>query len=89
MKKLTVNCVFNGTPSPFALYVGTPEGSHHPLQFQADWLSKERGGVVPEDLMETLRQLQDLAQRNNIPFEEMCDYALEESAPEKEEETES
>ena len=79
MKKLTVTCSFNGEKAPFELYIGTPEGPHHPLQFQADWLSKERGGIVPEDLMDTLRKLQDMAAKNNIPFEEMCDYALEET----------
>jgi hypothetical protein len=39
MKKFTINCDFGGQMSPFAIYIGKPEGAHHPLHFQADWLS--------------------------------------------------
>lgn len=80
MKKFTVNCNFGGTSAPFTVYIGTPDGKHHPLHFQADWLSKERGGSIPAEVMESLAKLKELSERNNVPFEELCAYALEAAA---------
>jgi len=77
MKKFTINCQFGGQTSPFTVYIGKPDGKHHPLHFQADWLSKERGGSIPAEVMNSLSKLMDLSQKNNVPFEELCAYALE------------
>jgi hypothetical protein len=76
MKKLTINCNFGGVSSPFSFYIGNPENTHHPVQFQAEWLSKVRGGSVPGDVMESLQKLYDLSRKNNLSFEELCEYAL-------------
>ena len=76
MKKFTVPCDFNGVKSPFTIYVGSPKEDHHPIQFQSDWLSKERGGTVPQDVMESLSQLRDIANKNGVSFEDLCVYAL-------------
>jgi hypothetical protein len=76
MKKFTINCNFQGQMSPFAIYLGTPEGTHHPLHFQSDWLGKERGGSIPPPIMEAITKLQNLAIKNNVSFEELCVYAL-------------
>lgn len=80
MKKFTVNCNFGGQSAPFTVYIGAPESKHHPLHFQSDWLSKERGGSIPEEVMESLAKLKELSERNNVPFEELCAYALEAAA---------
>jgi hypothetical protein len=76
MKKFTINCDFGGQIAPFAIYIGQPESGHHPLHFQADWLSKTRGGTIPPAVMEAISKLKDLAQKNNVSFEELCVYAL-------------
>jgi len=76
MKKFTINCDFGGQMSPFMVYIGTPEQSHHPLHFQADWLSKQRGGNVPPEIMEAITQLQELSNKNGVALEELCVYAL-------------
>jgi hypothetical protein len=76
MKKFIVNCSFNGQMSPFPIYIGEPEPSHHPLHFQADWLSKERGGTIPAEVMDAVSQLQELAKKNNVPLDELAVYAL-------------
>ena len=76
MKKFTINCDFGGQMSPFAIYIGKPEGAHHPLHFQADWLSKARGGMIPGEVMEAVTQLQELAEKNGVSLEELCVYAL-------------
>lgn len=76
MKKFTVPCYFGATKSPFTIYIGEPEDKHHPLHFQADWLSKERGGTIPSEVMDSIAKLKELADKNNVSFEELCVYAL-------------
>lgn len=76
MKKFTVPCDFNGVKSPFSIYIGSPKPENHPLQNQSNWLSKERGGTIPADVMESVEKLRDLAEKHGVSFEELCVYAL-------------
>lgn len=76
MKKFSVPCNFGSTKAPFTIYIGNPEPKHHPLHFQAEWLSKSRGGVIPGEVMDSISKLYELAQKNNVSFEELCVYAL-------------
>ncbi len=87
MKKFTVNCDFNGQKSPFTVFIGRPQEGHHPLQHQAEWLSKERGGTIPQEVMESISKLQDLAKKNNVSLEDLCVYAL--GSAEQDNETEN
>ena len=86
MKKFTVPCDFNGVKSPFTIYVGAPKEDHHPIHFQSDWLSKERGGNVPPEVMDSLSQLKDIANKNGVSFEDLCVYALGAAQQDSEEE---
>ena len=63
MKKFKIPCVFEGSISPVTFYIGNPEKEHHPIQFQADWLSKERRGTVPPDIMQSLEELKVLSEK--------------------------
>jgi hypothetical protein len=76
MKKFTINCSFGGATSPFTVYIGNPDPKHHPIHFQSDWLAKERGGNIPQEVMDSLQKLLDLSIKNNVSFEELCTYAL-------------
>ena len=76
MKKFTVPCDFGGQKAPFDVYIGNPKPGNHPLQNQASWLSKERGGTIPQEVMESFQKLLDLAEKNNVSFEDLCVYAL-------------
>lgn len=75
-RKFSINCDFGGQMSPFDVYIGKPEGKHHPLHFQSDWLNKERGGNIPAEIMDAVTKLKDLAEKNNVPLEDLCVYAL-------------
>ena len=77
MKKFNVPCDFNGTTSDFMIYVGEPKLDSHPLQFQANWLSKERGGTIPPAIMDSMEHLHKLSMENNVSFEELCVFAIE------------
>jgi hypothetical protein len=87
MKKFTINCDFGGQMAPFAIYIGEPEPGHHPLHFQADWLSKQRGGTIPQEAMDAIAKLKELADKNNVSLEELCVYSLG-SAQQEENQTE-
>lgn len=76
MKKFSINCDFGGVSAPFVIYIGNPEPSHHPLHFQGEWLSKNRGGTIPSDIMESINKLFELSKKNNVSFEDLCVYAL-------------
>lgn len=76
MKKFTVPCDFGGTKAPFTIYIGKPDLKHHPLHFQSEWLSKNRGGNVPGDVMDSISKLFELSKKNKVSFEELCVYAL-------------
>lgn len=78
MKKFTVPCAFGGVTAPFSIYIGNPEPQHHPVHFQSEWLTKHRGGVIPSSVMDSISRLYDLAKKNNVSFEELCVYALNE-----------
>jgi hypothetical protein len=76
MKKFTINCDFGGQMAPFTICIGKPEPGHHPLFFQADWLSKQKGGTIPPQVMDAVAKLKTLSEENNVSFEELCVYAL-------------
>jgi hypothetical protein len=79
MKKFTVTCSFGNQTGNITVYIGQPEATHHPIHFQSEWLTKEKGGVIPKQIMESLAKLHEISLRNNVPFEELCEYALEAS----------
>ena len=76
VKQFTIPCQFGQETSPVTLYIGHPEETHHPVHFQSAWLSSTKGGTIPQDLMNTLQKLHDLANENGADFEELCYYAL-------------
>lgn len=76
IKKFTVQCDFKGQNAPFAIYIGDPKGDNHPIHHQDSWLSKERGGNIPNKVKESLQKLYRLSQENGVSFPELCAYAI-------------
>ncbi|HMQ60280.1 MAG TPA: DUF2610 domain-containing protein [Flavilitoribacter sp.] len=83
MKKFTIPCDFGGEKHPFQVYVGDPGVNVHPLYYQQRWLSDERGGYIPPEVMDSFEKLQKIAVENDVNFEELCMYALGQAAEEK------
>ena len=86
MKKFTINCDFNGQKAPFTVFIGKPQENHHPLHFQAEWLSTTRGGSIPQEVMESVGKLQTLAKKNGVSLEDLCVYAIGAAEEEKNQE---
>jgi hypothetical protein len=76
MKRFTVPCNFGDKKSPFNFYVGDPSDGFAPLHFQRMWLRQERGGEVPEEVVDSFNKLLNIARENDVSFEELCVYAL-------------
>lgn len=86
MRKFTVPCNFGNTQEPFTIYIGgETKDDQHPLHNQANWLSKQRGGTIPAEVMESLEMLKRLSKDNDINFEQLCAYALDEAIRRREE----
>jgi len=77
VKKFTVPCNFGGGTGKFDVWIGNPSpDSSHPLQHQANWLQKTRGGIISSEVMESFAKLLKLSEENGVEFEELCVYAL-------------
>lgn len=84
MKKFTIPCNFGGQKANFDVYIGNPKDGNHPLQNQANWLSTERGGQIPPEIMESFAKLLQLSKEKGVSFEDLCVYALEAANKQKE-----
>ena len=84
MRPFMIPCDFGGKKVPFPLYIGEPKPDTHPLHHQAWWLSDARGGTIPPDVMESFEKLHAIAMENNVNFEELCVYAMDEAAKDEE-----
>lgn len=76
MKRFTVPCDFNGVKQSFHVYIGDPSPDIHPLYYQAQWLTDNRGGTVPQDIMDSFQKLASIAIEHNRVFEDLCVEAL-------------
>ncbi len=74
-RKIVVDCNFQGKKVPVDFFIGEPDETHHPLHFQADFVSK-KGGMVPPDVMEAMSKVKQLADKNKVPFADLCYYAM-------------
>ncbi len=81
MKKFSVPCNFaGGQQVNIDVYIGEPQSDKHPLQNQASWLSKERGGTIPQKVMDGFRDLYEISKRSETSFEDLCMYAIGEAS---------
>ena len=77
VKKFSIPCQFDsGNVAPFDFFVGNPTDGKHPIEFQSKWLNEIKGGHVPKDIMDSIKKIKDLADRNNVSFEDLCVYAI-------------
>lgn len=78
VKKITVNCNFSGQSQSVTFYIGDSAFAKNPISFQSKWLSDNKGGAVPEKLMESLNKIKKISDEHNIPFEDLYDYVVKE-----------
>lgn len=83
MKRFTIPCQFGEVKAPFHIYIGQPAPGCHPLKYQTAWLREERGGAVPQEVLDSFGKLLAIAVENGVTFEDLCVYALGTAAEEQ------
>jgi hypothetical protein len=83
MKRFTIQCEFGYVKAPFEVYIGLPAKGKHPLHYQRLWLARERSGKIPAEILESFSRLLEIAQTNDVSFEDLCIYALNEAEKER------
>jgi len=78
VKKFTANCDFGGQKAPVDLYIGTPAIGSHPLAFQSKWLASTKRGTIPAEVMNSFAKLVEISEKNRVPFEDLCEYVIDE-----------
>ncbi len=78
VKKFSYLCEFAGKKHPVTFYIGDAAKGNHPIGFQSTWLSKEKGGVVPKTLMDSLMRLKEISDTQKVSFEDLCEYVIKE-----------
>ena len=79
MRSFMIDCQFGTARASFPLYVGEPAVGTHPMEQQSAWLQRVRGGSVPVEVMDAFETLFTIALENNVSFEELCAYAMEQA----------
>ncbi len=80
MKKFTVHAQTAQGSQQVELYIGHPSEKFHPVYFQSTWMSSQRGITIPQNIIESLKQIQQLSIKNNMCFEELAAYAIDNAA---------
>lgn len=76
MKSFDVPCEVGGQRGTFRIHIGRPTPGLPPLHFQAAWLWESYRGTIDPAVLQTLAELQALAEREGIPFEALCSEAF-------------
>ena len=77
VKKFELDCLVNNKETATSFYVGDPQETSHPIGHQMKYLG-QRGVVVPEDVVKSLTDLNEIAKRNRVPFEHLLQYVTDE-----------
>jgi len=72
-KKFTLACNNNGQITNIDFLVGNPNESSHPIGFQMKFFLN-RGIVVPDEVINALNNLHQIAKDNHINFDELLEY---------------
>jgi len=78
VKQFTIDCNFKTTQAPVTFYIGDPSDENHPIHFQAKWLSEKKGGNVPQEILDSFSELQRIATKNHVSFQDLCSFVIEE-----------
>jgi hypothetical protein len=89
VRKININCNFNGVIQKVPFYIGRPSSESHPLGFQAKWLSVNSGGKIPDEFMNSVENIKKIADKNKVSFEDLLCHLIEEIEAEEKLKTES
>jgi len=73
VRKFNIDCNAGGQKVSLDFYVGDHNDNSHPINIQMKFFS-QNGLTIPENVVQSLANLHQIAKKNAIPFEEMLDY---------------
>lgn len=76
MQHFMIPCRFGTETVRFPMFVGEPVADANPLEQQAAWLARARGGSVPLEVLDAFEKLAVIARENEVSFEELSVYAM-------------
>lgn len=78
MKRFTIPSDFHGVNHPFHVYIRAwPEDYPYlGIEDQVEWLSRFRGGTIPQVVRDSFIKLHRIARESNISFPELAAYAI-------------
>ncbi|MDR2760538.1 MAG: DUF2610 domain-containing protein [Rickettsiales bacterium] len=74
--RFNIPCSFGSKVSNVDFFVGTPREDQHPINFQAKWLGENRGGTVPASVMDSIKKIKEIADKEHVSFEHLCLYTV-------------
>ena len=80
MKKFTISCEIGGQRVPLTICIERTFEGVNPIEQQAAWLWRERGGTIAAEVTDAFEKLAEISRENGVSFEELCTYALGTSA---------
>lgn len=75
MIKLEIYYEQQGQNHKHVFCLGQPKPGNHPLTNQASWITKTKGGIIPQEVMESISSLKRFSEDNQLDFEEVCKAA--------------
>jgi hypothetical protein len=72
----------DGSRIRYPIYIGEPIKGAHPLEQQAAALRRERGLVIPQEIMDSFEKLAAIAVENDVNFRELVVHAMSEATEE-------
>lgn len=76
MKMFIIPCQVGEQKVPVQFYIGEPTPALHPIKYQTAWIDEVRGVKVPQDVLDSLQKLHEIAIENGVSFVDLCTYAL-------------
>ena len=81
VKSFRIPCFVGNQHSTVDIFLGNPNPENNPVKFQADFLASTKGISIPQEILDTLWKLKNIAAENGVPFVELCEYALKTHMP--------
>jgi hypothetical protein len=76
-KQFTLKCQAGKQDIDINFFVGNPNENSHPIGYQMKFFS-QKGIIIPEEIVQALGKLNEIAKQNRIPVEDLIGYVSEE-----------
>lgn len=76
VSKFVIPCNLRGQTAQIEFLIGNPAVDQHPIYYQSKWLGDVYGAVVPQAIMDSIKKIKEIADKEKISFEDLCLYTI-------------